>query len=119
MGQTASTSTTTDNEGNFVFPQLSPATYVLTVEAKGFKLDVEGNLYCTGPGGVWIVSPAGRHLGTVITPEVPANCHWGDADGKTLYITARTSLYRIRLKIASIRPITSSANEARANSSDQ
>lgn len=70
----------------------------------GMKLDIEGNLYCTGPGGIWIFSPQGKHLGTLVTPEVPANCHWGDADGKTLYITARTSLYRIRLAIAGIRP---------------
>jgi gluconolactonase len=70
----------------------------------GMKVDVKGNLYCTGPGGVWIFSPDGKHLGTIQPPEVPANCAWGDADGKTLYMTARTGLYRIKLGIAGIRP---------------
>ena len=70
----------------------------------GMKVDQQGNVYGTGPGGVWIVSPAGKHLGTIKPPEVPANCAWGDADGKTLYMTARTGLYRIRLKIAGVRP---------------
>ena len=70
----------------------------------GLKVDRLGNLYCTGPGGLWVFSPAGEHLGTVELPEVPANCNWGDADGKTLYITARTSVYSIRLKIEGVRP---------------
>jgi gluconolactonase len=63
----------------------------------GLKLDESGNLYCTGPGGVWIFTPEGKHLGTIQPPEVPANVGWGD-DGRTLYMTARTGLYRIRLK---------------------
>jgi gluconolactonase len=62
----------------------------------GMKVDVNGNVYATGPGGVWILSPDGKHLGTIKPDETPANCAWGD-DGKTLYITAITSLYRIRL----------------------
>ncbi|MSV30555.1 MAG: SMP-30/gluconolactonase/LRE family protein [Bryobacterales bacterium] len=70
----------------------------------GMKVDSKGNLYCTGPGGVWIFSPAGKHLGTIQPPETPANCHWGDKDAKTLYMTARTGLYRIKLNIAGIRP---------------
>lgn len=70
----------------------------------GMKVDQQGNLYCTGPGGVWVFSPAGKHLGTIQPPEVPANCAWGDADGKTLYMTARTGLYRIKLLIPGIRP---------------
>src|SRR5262245_38515494 len=69
----------------------------------GMKVDHEGNLYCTGPGGVWIFSPAGKHLGTLRLPEVPANCAWGD-DGRTLYITAQTGLYRIRLAVPAMRP---------------
>jgi gluconolactonase len=47
---------------------------------------------------VWVFSPDGSHLGTIVTPETPANCNWGD-DGKTLYITAETSLYRIKLAV--------------------
>jgi gluconolactonase len=70
----------------------------------GMKLDVLGNLYCTGPGGILVLSPAGRHLGTIVTPELPANCHWGDEDGRMLYVTARTGLYRIRLRVPGIRP---------------
>jgi len=70
----------------------------------GMKVDRLGNLYATGPGGVLVISPAGKHLGTIAVPEIAANCAWGDADGKTLYITARTGLYRIKLKVAGIRP---------------
>ena len=70
----------------------------------GLKVDTQGNVYCTGPGGVWIFSPDGKHLGTIKPTEVPANCHWGDADGKTLYMTARRGLYRVRLNVAGIRP---------------
>jgi gluconolactonase len=70
----------------------------------GMKVDQNGNVYCTGPGGVWIMSPEGKHLGTVKAPEIPANLAFGDSDGKTLYLTARMGLYRIRLKIAGVRP---------------
>jgi len=70
----------------------------------GMKVDQKGNLYSTGPGGVWIMSPDGKHIGTIMTPESPANLAFGDADGKTLYLCARTGLYRIRLKIPGIMP---------------
>jgi gluconolactonase len=63
--------------------------------ADGMKVDAKGNLYTTGPGGVWVLSPSGKHLGTIEPPETPANCAWGE-DGKTLYMTAVTSIYRIR-----------------------
>jgi gluconolactonase len=65
----------------------------------GMKVDSLGNVYGSGPGGVWVFSPDGKHLGTIKPGETPANCNWGD-DGKTLYITARTSLYRIKLPVA-------------------
>lgn len=65
--------------------------------ADGMKTDPEGNLYCTGPGGVWVISPDGKLLDKIATPETPTNCNWGDSDRKTLYITAQTSVYRIRL----------------------
>ncbi len=71
----------------------------------GIKVDREGNLYCTGPGGIWIFSGDGAHLGTVGFPEVPANCHWGDDDARMLYVTARTGLYRIRFGVPGIRPV--------------
>ncbi len=70
----------------------------------GMKIDRQGNLYISGPGGLWIVSPEGKHLGTIRVPQQPANLAWGDADGKTLYLTARSALYRIRLNIPGIRP---------------
>ena len=75
----------------------------------GMKVDQDGNVYSTGPGGVWIFTAEGKHLGTIRPPEVPANLHWGESDAKTLYVTARTGLYRIRLKIAGIRPETRAA----------
>lgn len=74
----------------------------------GMKVDQKGNVYCTGPGGFWIISPEGRHLGTVLSTELPANLAFGDADNKTLYLTARTGLYRIRLKIPGLSPPGSS-----------
>ena len=69
----------------------------------GMKVDVEGNVYCTGPGGVWIIDPAGRHLGTILTGSgQTTNCAWGGDDWKTLYITTRETLSKIQLKIAGI-----------------
>ena len=70
----------------------------------GMKLDQEGNLYSAGPGGVWIFSPEGKHLGTIDMPEKVGNLAWGDADHKTLYITASSSVYRISLKVPGIYP---------------
>jgi len=65
----------------------------------GLKVDRQGNLYVTGAGGVWVFDKAGKHLGTIVLSELPANCAWGDKDFRTLYLTARTGLYKIRLKI--------------------
>ncbi|MGA7934542.1 MAG: SMP-30/gluconolactonase/LRE family protein [Kovacikia sp.] len=70
----------------------------------GIKVDRQGNVYVSGPGGLWILSPQGKHLGTIIGPEHPHNFAWGDEDGKTLYLAAQTSLYRIRLNIPGIHP---------------
>jgi sugar lactone lactonase YvrE len=64
----------------------------------GMKVDVRGNVFCTGPGGVWVHNPAGELLGVIQPPETPANLAWGDDDLKTLYMTARTGLYRVRVK---------------------
>lgn len=64
----------------------------------GLKVDPRGNLFVSGPGGIRIISSTGKHLGTISGPELPANFAWGDADGGTLYMTARTGLYRIRLR---------------------
>jgi gluconolactonase len=79
----------------------------------GMKVDQQGNIYCGGPGGLWIISPEGKHLGTILFSENDvdprpaigvANLAFGDADGKALYLTVRTALYRIRLNIPGIRP---------------
>jgi gluconolactonase len=70
----------------------------------GMKVDQRGNLYVSGPGGVWVISPEGKYLGMIIGPEHPHNMAWGDDDGKALYMAAHTGLYRIRLKIPGIRP---------------
>lgn len=69
----------------------------------GLRVDTQGNLYAAGPAGVWIISPEGKHLGTIKVPEIVGNVTFGDTDGKTLYITASTSLYRIRLNIPGAR----------------
>jgi gluconolactonase len=74
------------------------------VAMDGIKVDREGNVFVSGPGGVWILSPAGRALGRIVPPEHDANLAFGDADGKSLYLTASTGLYRIRLTIPGVRP---------------
>jgi gluconolactonase len=70
----------------------------------GVKVDIEGNVYVSAPGGLQILSPEGKHLGTIVTPQHVHNMAWGDDDGKTLYLAARTGLYRIRLNIEGVRP---------------
>ncbi len=70
----------------------------------GIKVDQEGNLYVCGPGGVWILSPQGHALGTIQGPEIPHNLAWGDQDAQTLYMTAITGIYRMRLNIPGVRP---------------
>ena len=66
----------------------------------GLRVDTRGNIWETGPGGVWVISPEGKHLGTIRTPELAANVEFGDADRKTLYIAARTSIYKVRVNVA-------------------
>ena len=70
----------------------------------GVKVDRQGNLYVSGPGGLWVISPAGKHLGTIKAPRHIHNMAWGDEDGKTLYLCARSGLYRMRLNIPGVRP---------------
>jgi gluconolactonase len=72
----------------------------------GIKVDRNGTLYVCGPSGIWILGPDGRHLGTLHLPESPHNLAWGDVDGRGLYITALTSIYRIRTGVAGVRPGT-------------
>jgi gluconolactonase len=70
----------------------------------GMKVDTRGKLYVTGPGGVWVFDKSGKHIETIAVPETPANLAWGDKDGKTLYITARTSIYKVRAKVGGQLP---------------
>ena len=69
----------------------------------GMKVDAQGNVYESGPRGVWIVSPEGKHVGTILVPELVANLVFGGADYKTLYIAARTGVYKIRVNIPGAR----------------
>lgn len=70
----------------------------------GMKVDRSGNIYCSGPGGVWIISPQGKRLGTIVPAERVANLAFGDADSKTLYMVGGRSLWRIRVNTPGIRP---------------
>lgn len=64
----------------------------------GMKVDTEGRVYCTGPGGCWVFEPSGALLGVIRLPEYPANCAWGGPDNQTMYFTANTSIYSMRMK---------------------
>ncbi len=68
----------------------------------GMKVDERGNVYVTGPGGIWVFNPSGAHLGVIQTPEKAANLAWGGDDWGTLFITASTSIYRVQLKVSGI-----------------
>ncbi|MEC7843226.1 MAG: SMP-30/gluconolactonase/LRE family protein [Candidatus Latescibacterota bacterium] len=67
----------------------------------GMKVDLEGNVYATNSLGIWVHSARGEFLGLISVPEVPANCAWGE-DGQVLFITARTSVYRIRMRVPGV-----------------
>lgn len=71
--------------------------------ADGLKVDAQGNLFVTGPLGVWVLAPNGAVLDTILVPGQTTNCNWGDADRKTLYITSGNSVYRIRIGGATTR----------------
>jgi gluconolactonase len=76
----------------------------------GIKVDQQGNVYVSGPGGLWILSPAGQHLGTLRAPEHPHNMNWGDVDHRTLYLAAQTGIYRIRLNVPGAGPWSTPRN---------
>jgi gluconolactonase len=80
-----------------VFFDMTPGTETDEIALDGLKVDDRGNLFVSGPGGIWVLSAVGKHLGTIAGPELAANFAFGDQDGRTLYITARTGLYRLRL----------------------
>jgi gluconolactonase len=70
----------------------------------GIKVDREGNVYVSGPGGLWVFAPDGTHLGTIVGPKHPHNFAWGDDDGRTLYLCAQSGLYKMRLGVPGVRP---------------
>ena len=74
------------------------------VALDGIKVDEQGDVYVSAPGGVWILSPSGKALGHIVPPEHDANFAFGDEDGKSLYLTASTGLYRLRVNVAGIHP---------------
>jgi len=88
--------------GGEVFAQLREADGVGRPD--GMKVDEEGNLYTTGPGGLWILSSGGEVLAQIRFPEKTANCAWGDADYRSLYVTASTSVYRLPCLVSGVRP---------------
>jgi gluconolactonase len=76
----------------------------------GMRVDREGNLFVVGPLGIWVWDAAGHHLGTIVLPEQPANLTWGESDYGTLFITATTSVYRIRTLVRGFVPYLSVGN---------
>ena len=70
----------------------------------GIKVDVRGHLFVSGPGGLWVISADGRHLGTIRAPRQVHNMAWGDSEGNTLYLTAHDKLYRMPLAGTGVRP---------------
>jgi gluconolactonase len=70
----------------------------------GMKVDTKGNVWDAGPGGLWILSPQGKHMGTVLTPDQVSNLAFGDADGKSLFLTLHSALYRLRVKVSGVIP---------------
>ena len=70
----------------------------------GMKIDQQGNLYASGPGGLWVISSDAKHLGTIRVPGGVSNCAFGETDGRTLFFTTSTSVYRLRLKIGGRAP---------------
>jgi hypothetical protein len=86
--------------------------------ADGMKIDAAGNVFCSGPLGVWVFSPGGIVLDTIQVPGQTSNCNWGDASRKTLYITSGTAVYRIRLTTTGVEdsaPREGQLDELRGN----
>ena len=91
-----------DDDGNVANGRIFAEISGEPLAPDGMKIDSEDNIYVTGKGGVWVLDPAGNRIGVIAVPELPANLAWGDEDWKTLYITARSSLYKIRLNIPGV-----------------
>ena len=78
-----------------------------SADPDGMRVDRDGNIWVTGPEGIWIWDAEGHHLGTIAMPEQPANLAWGDSDYRTLYLTAETSVYRLKTKARGFVPYES------------
>lgn len=85
-----------------VLAQLKPWKSGVVGVADGLTLDVQGRVYVAGPGGVWVFDANGGRLGVIATPEPPAACAFGDPDGRALYITARTRVYKVEMRVAGL-----------------
>jgi gluconolactonase len=94
--------TLTDERVWVPLPAQNPPPTRESGQPDGIKVDVKGNVYFGGPGGIWIVSPQGRHLGTILIPGGHSNLAFGDSDGKSLYITLGNGLARVRLSTPAI-----------------
>ena len=70
----------------------------------GMKVDVDGNVYCTGGGGIWVIDPQANHLGTIPVPHQPTNIAFGNIDMMTLYITARPVICAIQVRVPGVSP---------------
>jgi gluconolactonase len=90
--------------GEVVFTMPGPMAYSAGVP-DGMKLDAAGNLWCTGPGGLWVVAPDGEHLGTVKSEAVVGNISWGDDDFQTLYLCTSDTVHTVRTTVAGNRPV--------------
>ena len=69
------------------------------------KVDTHGNIWSSSPGGIRIITPEGKVLGQIVLPETAANLAWGGSDGTTLYITASSSVYRLRTRVKGLLPV--------------
>lgn len=85
----------------------------------GMRVDQAGNLYVTGPKGIWVWNSEGRHLGTIVLPEQPANLTWGGDDLSDLYVTATTSVYKVPTLVHGFVPYSTQRNRARSEGRDE
>lgn len=90
-------------ENGWVFFVEEPSVEMGEGKPDGMKVDERGNVYCTGPGGIWVISPEAEHLGTIRVPEKAANLNWGGPGWSTLYITASSSIYRVPTRLGGNR----------------
>jgi gluconolactonase len=91
-------------DGAALARELSELGHVSRGLPDGMRADALGNVYCGGPGGIWVTDPDGRHVGTIEVPDFVGNLNWGDADWRSLYICASSRVHRLRLEVAGAPP---------------